>query len=123
MNGQSGSENKEKVNIQNNGNWVSIFNGKNLDGWIPKVTGYKSGENPLNLFHVENGILEVDYSKFDKFNNRFGHLFYKEKLSSYILRVEYRFHGELLADAPRSEAFFCLKTILSRPELFLKTAI
>jgi hypothetical protein len=100
INGQSGTENKEKVNKQNEGNWISIFNGKNLDGWIPKVTGYKSGENPLNLFHVENGILEVDYSKFDKFNNRFGHLFYKEKLSSYILRVEYRFHGELLADAP-----------------------
>jgi hypothetical protein len=100
INGQSGSENKEKVNIQNEGKWISIFNGKNLDGWIPKVTGYKSGENPLNLFHVENGILEVDYGKFDKFNNRFGHLFYKEKLSSYILRVEYRFHGELLADAP-----------------------
>jgi len=27
---------------------------------------HKSGENPLNLFHVENGILEVDYGKFDK---------------------------------------------------------
>ena len=98
--GQSGSERKNNVQGQDDGNWISIFNGKNLDGWIPKVTGYKSGENPLDLFHVENGILKVDYSKYDRFNSRFGHLFYKEKISSYILRVEYRFHGELLADAP-----------------------
>jgi hypothetical protein len=98
--GQSVSGNKNHPQQQDNGKWISIFNGKNLDGWIPKVTGYKSGENPLELFRVENGILMVDYSKYDKFNSRFGHLFYKEKLSSYILRIEYRFHGELLADAP-----------------------
>ena len=82
------------------GNWVPLFNGKNLDGWIPKVTGYRAGENPLDGFRVEDGILKVDYSKFVRFNGRFGHLFYKEKLSSYILRVEYRFVGELLPDAP-----------------------
>ncbi len=82
------------------GKWISIFNGKNLDGWTPKVTGFKAGENPLDGFRVEEGILKVDYSKFAAFNNRFGHLFYKEKLSDYILRVEYRFHGELLSDAP-----------------------
>jgi hypothetical protein len=86
---------------EKNGKWIRIFNGKNLDGWTPKVTGYYAGENPLNGFRVEDGILKVDYSKFVQFNNRFGHLFYKEKLSNYILRVEYRFHGELLSDAPR----------------------
>ena len=98
--GKSGSDKKNIIPIQNDGNWISIFNGKDLDGWIPKVTGYKAGENPLDLFHVENGIFEVDYSKYDRFNSRFGHLFYKQKLSSYKLRVEYRFHGELLSDAP-----------------------
>jgi hypothetical protein len=85
---------------QKNRKWISIFNGKNLDGWTPKITGYKAGENPLNGFRVEDGILKVDYSKFAAFNGRFGHLFYKQKLSSYILHVEYRFVGELLPDAP-----------------------
>ena len=87
-------------NSNNEEQWVSIFNGKNLDGWIPKVTGYKAGENPLNGFRVENGILKADYSNFAAFNGRFGHLFYKEKLSSYQLHVEYRFVGEMLPDAP-----------------------
>jgi hypothetical protein len=80
--------------------WVSIFNGKDLDGWTPKVTGYKAGENPLDGFRVEDSMIRMDYSKFSRFNGRFGHLFYKDKLSSYILHVEYRFVGELLPDAP-----------------------
>jgi len=84
---------QSKSNKQD-GKWISIFNGKNLDGWTPKVTGYKAGENPLNGFRVEDGILRVDYSKFAAFNGRFGHLFYKQKLSSFILHVEYRFVGE-----------------------------
>src|SRR5450759_1425232 len=73
--------------VQDGGKWIAIFNGKNLDGWTPKVTGYKAGENPLDLFKVENGILRVDYSKYNRFDGRYGHLFYKEKLSSYILHV------------------------------------
>ena len=89
-----------KQPVQKDGKWIPIFNGKNLDGWTPKVTGYKVGENPLDGFRVEDGILKVDYSKFVRFNGRFGHLFYKDKLSSYILRIEYRFQGELLPDAP-----------------------
>jgi len=98
--GQTISVKTEKLSTIKEGKWINLFNGKNLDGWIPKVTGYRSGENPLNGFRVENGILKVDYSKFAAFNGRFGHLFYKEKLSSYILHVEYRFVGELLPDAP-----------------------
>jgi len=90
----------EKPEITQDGEWIPLFNGKDLDGWTLKVTGYKPGENPLNGFSVEDGILKIDYSNFDKFNGRFGHLFYKEKLSSYILHVEYRFVGEMLPDAP-----------------------
>jgi len=97
---QSKIEAQDKSVISQDGEWIPLFNGKNLDGWTLKVTGYKPGENPLDGFRVEDGILKIDYSKFDKFNGRFGHLFYKEKLSSYILHVEYRFVGEMLPDAP-----------------------
>ena len=98
--GPSNNEKNKNIDTQETGTWIPIFNGKNLDGWTPKVSGYKAGENPLDGFRVENGILKIDYRKFDKFNGRFGHLFYKEKLSSFILRVEYRFVGEVLSDAP-----------------------
>ncbi|MCP4641311.1 MAG: DUF1080 domain-containing protein [bacterium] len=76
------------------GEWVSLFNGKDLTGWIPKIKGYDLGENFGNTFRVEDGLLKVCYDQYDKFDNRFGHLFYKDEFSNYRLKMEYRFVGE-----------------------------
>jgi hypothetical protein len=73
--------------------WISLFNGKNLDGWTPKIAGYNHGDNFGNTFRVEDGVLKVAYDQYKTFDNRFGHIFYKEKFSSYIFRTEYRFTG------------------------------
>ncbi len=81
--------------------WIQLFNGKDLDGWIPKITGYEVGENFGDTFRVENGVLKVAYDRYDQFNNRFGHLFYKEPFSYYRLRVEYRFTGEQVPGGPQ----------------------
>lgn len=80
--------------------WVPLFNGRNLDGWTPKVTGYPVGENALNTFRVENGMLSVRYDQYDSFNERFGHLFYKDEFSHYVIAVEYRFVGAQVAGGP-----------------------
>lgn len=77
--------------------WIPMFNGENLDGWTPKITGYALGENFGNTFRVENGVIKVAYDQYDAFGNRFGHLFYKTPFSSYKMRIEYRFTG---AQAP-----------------------
>jgi hypothetical protein len=83
------------------GEWIRLFNGKNLEGWKPKIKGYALGENFGNTFRVEDGVLKVTYDAYEnKFKNRFGHIFYKEPFSHYILRVEYRFVGEQLPDGP-----------------------
>ena len=80
--------------------WVSLFNGQNMDGWQPKITGYPLGENYNNTFRVEDGVLKVSYDQYDKFEGQFGHLFYKEPFSHYRLRLEYRFTGEQAPDGP-----------------------
>ena len=80
--------------------WVQLFDGKSLTGWTPKITGYELGENFGDTFRVEDGILKVSYEKYDKFNGRFGHLFYEKEYSHYRLRVTYRFTGEQLAGNP-----------------------
>jgi len=80
--------------------WIPLFNGKNLDGWTPKITGYESGDNFGNTFRVEDGVLKVSYEKYDKFDGKFGHLFYQEKFSHYRLRAEYRFTGEQCKGGP-----------------------
>lgn len=80
--------------------WIPLFNGKDLEGWKVKITGYELGDNFGNTFRVEDGILKVRYDQYDKFNGRFGHMFYKDKFSHYIIRAEYRFVGEQIPGGP-----------------------
>jgi len=80
--------------------WIPLFNGKNLDGWKPKITGYALGENYGDTFRVENGILKVSYDKYPKFDGKFGHLFFERKFSKYRLRIEYRFVGDQCRGGP-----------------------
>lgn len=80
--------------------WEKLFNGKDLTGWTPKIAGYAVGENALNTFRVEDGILKVSYADYDQFGTKFGHLYTNLTYSHYILRMEYRFEGQKVADAP-----------------------
>ena len=58
-------------------NWQSLFNGKDLTGWTPKIRGYESGIDPARTFRVEDGLLSVNYDQYEAFDNQFGHLFYE----------------------------------------------
>ena len=80
--------------------WVSLFNGKNLDGWTMKMAGHPLGENFGNTFRVEHGILSVRYDQYKSFDNTFGALYYNKEFSNYRLKVEYRFVGETAPGAP-----------------------
>jgi hypothetical protein len=81
--------------------WISLFNGKDLEGWTMKINGYTLGENFGNTFRVEDGILRIRYDQYGpEFEERFGALFYDKELSDYRLKVEYRFVGETAPGAP-----------------------
>jgi hypothetical protein len=80
--------------------WVQLFNGKNLDGWTPKIKGHELGENFGNTFRVESGVLKVAYDQYKNFDGKFGHLFFKDTFSHYVLRVEYRFIGDQVPGGP-----------------------
>lgn len=80
--------------------YVQLFNGKDLEGWTPKINGFKAGENYKNTFRVEDGLLKVSYAEYDSFSNQFGHLFYKDKFSDYRLRIEYRFSKDRTKGSP-----------------------
>ena len=74
--------------------WIQLFNGKDLTGWTPKFAHHELGENFRDTFRVENGMLEVRYDKWPSFTDEFGHLFYKDPFSYYLLAAEYRFVGQ-----------------------------
>jgi len=78
----------------NTDGWISLFNGKDLTGWTPKIKGYELGENFGDTFRVEEGVIKVSYDQYNKFDRKFGHIFYKDKFSHYRIRVEYRFVGD-----------------------------
>jgi hypothetical protein len=76
--------------------WQSIFDGRTLDGWTPKITGRAVGEDPLKMFVVQDGAIRVSHANYAKFDGEFGHLFWKAPLGAYRLRFEYRLFGETL---------------------------
>jgi hypothetical protein len=80
--------------------WISLFNGRDLDGWTPKIAGHALGDNFANTFRVEDGLLKVSYDQYESFGKKFGHLFYKDPFSYYRLVVEYRFVGEQAPHGP-----------------------
>lgn len=82
------------------GEWVPLFDGKTLDGWTPKITGYELGDNFGDTFRAADGVIRVGYDKYPEFAGKFGHLFYKEPFGHYLLRVEYRFFGDQCKGGP-----------------------
>jgi hypothetical protein len=80
--------------------WVQLFNGKDLEGWDVKITGRDLNDNFANTFRVEDGLLKVRYDGYAAFDNRFGHIFYRQPFSYYIVAVEYRFVGNQAPGGP-----------------------
>jgi hypothetical protein len=80
--------------------WEQLFNGKDLSGWSPKIRYHDFNENFGNTFRVQNGNIEVRYDQYSKFDETFGHLFYKRPYSYYLIAAEYRFVGEQVKGGP-----------------------
>jgi hypothetical protein len=88
------------VRADDNEQWISLFNGKNLDGWTPKLAGHELGDNWGDTFRVTNGVMQVSYDKYQNFGDKFGHIFYKQPFSHYRIRAEYRFTGNQCPGGP-----------------------
>ena len=73
--------------------WISIFNGKDLSGWDIKISGQPLNDNYKNTFRVENGMMRVMYDRYQNFEEKYGHIYYKKPYSYYIVRFKYRFQG------------------------------
>lgn len=88
--------------VDESSDWIQLLSTDNLDDWTVKITNYEVGDNYANTFSMEDGILKIRYDEeaYPTFENRFGHLFYKDTYSHYLLRLEYRFVGEQAIGAP-----------------------
>lgn len=91
---------KQSTIDPNKEEWISLFDGSNIDNWTPKFKGSELGVNYKNRFRVKDSLLSVRYAAIDTFNEDFGHLYYKDKFSHYKLRAKYRFVGEQQTGGP-----------------------
>ncbi|MCL6259892.1 DUF1080 domain-containing protein [Aquiflexum sp. TKW24L] len=80
--------------------WQTLFNGIDLNGWVPKIHKHEVGENFAETFRVVDGAIQVNYDQYEVFEEKYGHLFYKEPFSSFHLKWEYRFTDQWMSDAP-----------------------
>ncbi len=79
--------------------WIQLFNGKDLSAWDIKFAKHALNDNFNNTFRVEDGLLKVRYDKWSSFNAEFGHIFYKQPFSYYLVAAEYRFVGNQVTGA------------------------
>ncbi len=76
-------------------NWITLFDGKSLDGWEIKIAGYDLNDNYNNTYKVEDGEIVVSYDNYKSFDQKDGNIFYtKRKFKNYHLKLEYKFYGE-----------------------------
>jgi len=83
----------DSKNDPNAEEWISLFNGKDLDGWDIKIAGYPVGEDYLDTFRVQDSMIRVVYDDYETFNNEYGHIYYKTPFSYYKIKLDYRFVG------------------------------
>jgi hypothetical protein len=56
--------------------------------------------DPSSTVKVEDGVIRMDYSGWDSFGGRFGHLFHEIPFDRYRIRVVYRFLGDQVKGGP-----------------------
>jgi hypothetical protein len=90
------SINAQKNDTLKEKEWISLFNGKDLSGWIIKIADQEINHNLNETFVVEDSMIRIRYNQYDEFNDAFGHMYYETTYSDYILTFDYRFVGEQL---------------------------
>src|SRR5439155_23500603 len=83
---------------------------------FPYTTLFRSG----NTFRVENGLLKVRYDGYNTFDGRFGHIFYRESFSDYIVAVEYRFRSEEHTSELQSRGHLVCRLLLEKKKHLLR---
>lgn len=97
---QSGSAEDEEKAMNPEITWIDLFNSKDLNNWIPKISKHEVGDNYQNTFRVVDGKMTVNYEGYESFDSQYGHIFYDKPFSAYYLAVEYRFVGEQAPEGP-----------------------
>jgi hypothetical protein len=74
--------------------WISLFNGKDLNDWIIKIANHEVNDNFKNTFQAKEDMISIVYDSYESFNDKYGHMYYKTPYSYYKIKFDYRFTGQ-----------------------------
>jgi len=88
------SSTKRIANVEEQEDWVSLYNDKNLFGWDIKFAGEELNVNYKHTFIAMDSFIRVAYNEYETFDEKYAHLYYYKPYSHYKLKFDYRFFGE-----------------------------
>jgi hypothetical protein len=94
--------------VPDNNGWISLFNGKNLDGWYTYLESSGRNSDPKGVFKVEHGtihILDVPMSD-GKSDN--GYLATTQDFSDVRIHIEYKWGTKRSSEGKRNSGLLYL---------------
>jgi hypothetical protein len=70
--------------------WVTLFNGRNLDGWYTYLPSSGKNEDPKKIFKVEQRMLHILDIPVTADNQEFGYLASNQEYANCRIRVEFK---------------------------------
>ena len=70
--------------------WITLFNGRNLDGWYTYLPSTGKNEDPKKVFKVEQEMIHIFDLPPTKENQEFGYMASNEEYSDCRIRVEFK---------------------------------
>lgn len=90
MNGCGTTKSHQTASSGTNAKSISLFNGRNLDGWYKFVKGRGRDNDPKNVFSVERGLIHIS-------GEEYGCITSNEEYSNYKLTVEFKWGEKTFA--------------------------
>jgi hypothetical protein len=88
--------------------WISLFNGKNFDGWYTYLDASGRNSDPKGIFKVENGMIHiVDYPKVDGRADD-GYLATNQEFSDVRIHIEYKWGPKRFSEGKRNSGLLYL---------------
>ena len=87
----------------NSSEWISLFNGKNLDGWTTFLSSEGRNRDPQGVFKAENGMLHILDVPNRGQRQAFGYLATNRSYGDYHLRFQYRWGDKRFVPRDRAK--------------------
>lgn len=82
--------------------WVSLFNGRNLDGWYSYFNSTGKNNDPKKVFKVEKGVIHVLDIPVTGGNEESGYIATEKEFSNSRIHVEYKWGTKRFYERPET---------------------